>query len=159
MKCSGEWIQCLLWEVCLWGDMLSQGESWFSKVSWNFPYPEGLLTIYPTSVQKWGRKLVQQPWTDNLLACLHKRGKKLSQETFLTWLNVPLQNQYFFQNISNEGIHLDMRTLPPPPPQPSVVITCHAFSLLCWNGLSSVWPDRLLDAGLCQRDHHHLWRI
>lgn len=77
MKCSGEWIQCLLSEVCLWGDVLSWGEIWFSKVSWNFPYPErALLATYPMSVQIRGTKFARQPWTDDFLSCLHKRGKK-----------------------------------------------------------------------------------
>lgn len=58
VKRSGEWIQCLLSEVCRWGDVLSQREIWFSKVSWNFPNPEGALSAkYSMSVQIRGRKL------------------------------------------------------------------------------------------------------
>lgn len=37
VKRSRERIQHLLSE----GDVLCQGKMWFSKVSWNFPYPEG----------------------------------------------------------------------------------------------------------------------
>lgn len=70
-----------------WRNLVFQSELKFS-LPWG-----ALLTIYPTSVQVWGRKFVEQPWTDDFLGYLHKSvcvcgGGKPWKKTCLTWLNV-----------------------------------------------------------------------
>lgn len=96
-----------------------------------FPLPwGGFISNAPHEYSDMKKKFASQLWINDLLGCLHKRrGEKPWKELFLTWLNIHIKKQYFFQNISCEEHIWAWRHSP-------TLIRCHAFSLLRRNGLS-----------------------